>query len=208
MKRAFTLLVVPVLAVSLAACGDDSGDATGAPSATTSAAPSGGRAPAGQHNDQDIAFAQDMIPHHRQAIEMSRLAPTRASSPEVKQLATDIEKAQDSEIEQMTAWLTDWGATVPTPGGDGGGHGGHGGGGDTTNGMMSEQDLQELENAKGKAFDTMFLEMMIEHHEGAVTMAGTERTAGRFPPAKTLAAGIISSQTAEIAEMRDLLKNL
>ncbi|MBA9002804.1 DUF305 domain-containing protein [Thermomonospora cellulosilytica] len=207
MKRALALIVVPVAAFSLAACGgDDSGDSTSAPSATTGA-PTTGQAQTGRHNDQDITFAQMMIPHHQQAIEMSRLAATRASSPEVKQLAADIEKAQDPEIRQMTAWLNSWGASVPSPGTGGMGHGDHGGHGGM-DGMMTEEEMRKLENAGGAAFDKMFLEMMIKHHEGAVAMARTEQSAGQYPPAKAMATSIVNSQTTEITKMRDLLKSL
>ncbi|MEV0663167.1 DUF305 domain-containing protein [Actinomadura luteofluorescens] len=206
MKRAFALLTVPALAIALAACGnDDDGGSTGhsmpAHSMPAHSASPGG-AQAGPHNGQDVMFAQMMIPHHRQAIEMAGLAATRASSARVKTLAADIKKAQAPEIQQLSAWLKGWGSPVPSPGmtGMGGMH--HGG----MDGMMSEKDMKELEAAKGAAFDKAFLEMMIEHHEGAVAMARTEESAGRFPPAKQLAGKIISSQTAEIAEMRSLLK--
>ena len=204
MKRAFALVTVPAMAIALAACGDgkDSHGTTGHSTAASSS-PAPGGAQAGRHNGQDVMFAQMMIPHHRQAVEMADLAATRASSAEVKSLAAEIRKAQAPEIEQLSGWLKDWGAPVPSPGmtGMGGMH--HGG----TDGMMSEQDMKELKAAKGEAFDKAFLEMMIEHHEGAVAMARTEESAGMFPPAKRMAGSIVSSQTAEIARMRTLLKH-
>ncbi|WP_433476297.1 DUF305 domain-containing protein [Spirillospora sp. CA-142024] len=204
MKRVFTLAIVPALAISLAACGDDndSGSMSGH-SMSASASPSSA---AQAHNDQDVMFAQMMIPHHRQAIEMAGLAATRASSAEVKRLASDIKKAQDPEIQQLTGWLTSWGASVPSPGMGSMNHGGmeHGG----MDGMMSEKDMKELESAKGQAFDKSFLEMMIKHHQGAVTMAKTEQASGQFPAAKAMADGIVSSQSAEIAKMRALLQKM
>ncbi|GGQ28642.1 uncharacterized protein (DUF305 family) [Actinomadura coerulea] len=215
MKRAFALITVPALAIALAACGDgdDNGASTGhsmpahsmpAHSMPAHSASPGG-AQAGPHNGQDVMFAQMMIPHHRQAVEMAGLAAARASSAQVKTLAADIEKAQEPEIQQLSAWLKGWGAPVPSPGATGMGgmhHGGTGG----MDGMMSEKDMKELEAAKGKAFDRAFLEMMIEHHEGAVAMARTEQSSGQFPPAKQMAGSIVSSQTAEIEKMRTLLK--
>ncbi|WP_339156427.1 DUF305 domain-containing protein [Actinomadura luteofluorescens] len=207
MKRAFALLTVPALAIALAACGNDQGS-TGQPAPSHSMpghSASPGGAQAGPHNGQDVMFAQMMIPHHRQAVEMAGLAATRASSAQVKALAADIKKAQEPEIQQLSAWLRSWGSPVPSPGTTGMG-GMHHGGMDGMDGMMSEKDMKELEAAKGGAFDKAFLEMMIEHHEGAVAMARTEESAGRFPPAKQLAGKIISSQTAEIARMRTLLK--
>ncbi|WP_433466358.1 DUF305 domain-containing protein [Spirillospora sp. CA-128828] len=204
MKRVVTLAIVPALAISLAACGDDndSGSMSGH-SMSASASPSSG---AQAHNDQDVMFAQMMIPHHRQAIEMAGLAATRASSAEVKRLASDIKKAQDPEIQQLTGWLTSWGASTPSPGMGSMNHGGmdHGG----MDGMMSEKDMKELESAKGQAFDKSFLEMMIKHHQGAVTMAKTEQASGEFPMAKAMADGIVSSQSAEIAKMRALLQKM
>ncbi|MEV3922745.1 DUF305 domain-containing protein [Actinomadura coerulea] len=216
MKRAFALITVPALAIALAACGNDEGS-TGHPAPSHSMpghSASPGGAQAGPHNGQDVMFAQMMIPHHRQAIEMAGLAATRASSAEVKTLAADIKKAQGPEIQQLTAWLKGWGSPVPSPGTTGMGgmhHGGTGGTGgmdgmDGMDGMMSEKDMKELEAAKGAAFDKAFLTMMIEHHEGAVAMAKAEQSSGQFPPAKQMAATIVSSQTAEIAKMRSLLK--
>lgn len=205
MKHALTFVAVPALAISLAACGDnDSGDAK-APmpghSMSASASPSDGGSQA-QHNEQDVMFAQMMIPHHRQAIEMADLAATRAASPEVKQLAAEIKKAQDPEIKQLSAWLTTWGASVPSPGAGGMGHMEHGGMG----GMMTEEEMEELKGAKGASFDKAFLEMMIKHHEGAVAMAKTEQTSGQFPGAKKMAGDIVASQSAEITKMRNLVK--
>jgi uncharacterized protein (DUF305 family) len=201
MKRALALVAVPVLAISLAACGDnDSGNAKGPMSGHSmpaSASPSNSGSQA-QHNDQDVMFAQMMIPHHRQAIEMADLAATRASSPEVKQLAAEIKKAQDPEIKQLSAWLTGWGASVPSPGMGGMSHG--------MDGMMTDKEMKELEGAKGAAFDKAFLEMMIKHHEGAVAMAETEQSSGQFPEAKQMATDIVSSQSAEITKMKNLLK--
>ncbi|MFI0367527.1 DUF305 domain-containing protein [Actinomadura sp. 1N219] len=204
MKRTLALAAVPALAISLAACGDGSGDAKGSTaghSTPASAAPSADAAQGG-HNQQDVMFAQMMIPHHRQAIEMADLAAARAASPEVKGLAADIKKAQGPEIDQLSAWLTGWGATVPAPGTGGTGHEGHGG----MDGMMTAQEMKELEGAEGAAFDRAFLEMMIKHHRGAVTMARKEQSAGRSPAAKKMAGDIVTSQTAEITKMQNLLK--
>ncbi|OLT13895.1 DUF305 domain-containing protein [Actinomadura sp. CNU-125] len=198
MKRVLALVAVPALAVSLAACGgggDDSGGSMPGHSMSTSSSPSAGGAQAQPHNQQDVMFAQMMIPHHQQAVEMADLAATRASSPEVKALAAEIKKAQGPEIAQLTGWLKTWGVSAPSPGMD------HGG----MDGMMSEQDMQELEQAQGEAFDRAFLTMMIEHHEGAVEMAKTEQASGQFPPAKEMAGSIVTSQSAEIAKMRELL---
>jgi uncharacterized protein (DUF305 family) len=117
-----------------------------------------------EHNDADIAFVRGMIPHHEQAVEMSQLAADRAASPQVKQLAATIERAQAPEIEQMRGFLEAWG--VEEDSSMGGMH--HGGSG--MPGMMSGQQMSGLDQANGAAFDRMFLQMMVMHHEGAVTI--------------------------------------
>lgn len=149
-------------------------------------------------NDADVKFATEMIPHHRQAIEMATLAESRASSSEVKALAEQIKGAQDPEIETMTGWLTAWGKPVPAD---------HSGMdmSDSMPGMMSMNDMSELEAASGSEFDRMFLSMMIEHHEGAITMAKAEQTDGEYAAAVELASNIESAQTAEITTMKGLL---
>jgi len=93
MRKTLTAAIVAASLLTLAACGNEDGSDSAA----------------GQ-NDADVAFAQQMIPHHQQAVEMAQLAETRAESPEVKDLAADIEAAQDPEIETMTGWLDSWGA--------------------------------------------------------------------------------------------------
>ena len=149
------------------------------------------------HNAQDVAFAQGMIPHHRQAVRMAGLAATRAASPEVKALAQEIEKAQGPEVETMSGWLESWGEDAPRQGMS---HAGHG-----MPGMMPPEDMDKLKKASGEAFDAAFLKMMIEHHEGAVSMAGTEKSGGSYRPAKDLAGEIVRAQNAEIKQMNKLL---
>jgi uncharacterized protein (DUF305 family) len=141
-----------------------------------------------------------MIPHHRQAVEMSALAASRAESAEVKSLAKEISKAQQPEIEKLSGWLKDWGKKVP------GAHEGHGG--HHMHGMMTPQDMAELKKSSGKDFDRGFLTMMTAHHEGAVQMSRTEEADGSSPQAKKLAGDIRRAQTREIKEMRELLKEL
>ncbi|MFJ9010712.1 DUF305 domain-containing protein [Streptomyces canus] len=200
-RRAALGATAVAAALVLAACGSDNGSDTG--SGTQTSASAGAEDTAGAHNDQDVSFAQDMIPHHQQAIQMSRMAASQASSAEVKDLAARIEKAQDPEIETMSGWLESWGEDVPSsmPGMD---HGGHSESSDMP-GMMDTEDMDKLMKASGKDFDTMFLTMMVEHHEGAVEMATTEKDKGQYGPAKKLADDIITAQNAEIEEMNKLL---
>lgn len=193
-------------AVILAGCGSGQ---QGMPGMDHGAPPSAPQPPAqaGQHNQADVTFAQGMIPHHKGAIEMSQLAPQRAESQQVKDLARQIEAAQGPEIDTLNGWLRDWGAQPPQgemPGMDHGGMPGmnHGG----MQGMMSPEEMHKLQEVKGVEFDRMFLTMMMKHHEGAVGMAQTELAQGQFPEAKRMAEQIISSQQAEIRTMQDLLK--
>jgi len=202
-RKSWATLAMLVAAVpALTACGDEGNDHE---SMTGTDKPSRGDSSASestaQFNDADIEFATGMIPHHQQAVEMADLAETRAQSPEVKMLAADIKAAQDPEIQTMTGWLESWGE--PVPGGE------HGGGHDMSGsmpGMMTAEEMTELESLSGAEFDQMFLTMMIEHHEGAVDMAQTEQTDGQFPEAITLAEEIETGQNKEIATMRELLK--
>ncbi|USY23425.1 DUF305 domain-containing protein [Nocardiopsis exhalans] len=146
-----------------------------------------------EFNDADVVFAQMMIPHHEQATAMAELAQSRAGD-EVRALAEDIEAEQGPEIEQMNALLESWG-NEPMEGMD---HGGMAG-------VMSEEQMAELEAAEGDEFDTMFLEMMIEHHEGAIDMAQTQLVEGTNPEARALAEDIIDAQRAEIELMNEML---
>ncbi|EST20704.1 DUF305 domain-containing protein [Streptomyces roseochromogenus] len=200
-RRATLAAVAATAGLVLAACGGSGGRGDGGGHAAHGASASPGATGATAstaHNAQDVAFAQAMIPHHQQALEMARLAADRASSAQVKDLVSRIEKAQDPEIRTMTGWLKSWGEQVPMAGMD---HSGHSG----MSGMMSDADMAALKKAEGKDFDTKFLSMMVEHHQGAVEMAGTEKAKGAYGPAKALAGAIVTAQNAEIKEMKTLL---
>ena len=184
-NRALVVLAVLTVAVLGAACSsndDPAVDASGVAAA---------------HNDADVEFAQKMIPHHGQAVEMAQLAATRAESEEVKALASRIEAAQTPEIEKMTGWLAEWGEDVEPMEGMGGG-----------SEMMSETEMKDLEAASGAEFDRMFLTMMVAHHTSAIEMADTEIADGKSDDAIGLAKEIKSAQESEIAEMNGLLEKL
>ncbi|CAM5563437.1 hypothetical protein STENM36S_03306 [Streptomyces tendae] len=116
----------------------------------------------------------------------------------MKKLAAGVEKAQDPEIRTLSGWLASWGEDVPAEGAMD--HSTH-----DMGGMMTGEEMTELENSSGKAFDTAFTQMMIKHHEGAVEMARTEQADGAYGPAKKIAGEIIDSQSAEIEQMNELL---
>lgn len=168
------------------------------------------------HNDADVLFVQQMIPHHEGAIAMAALAADRASAQAVKDLATRIQGEQQPEIDEMNSWLDAWGAasgTASDPTAMDMGAGAmatatESSGGMTMNGMMSADDMAGLAAADGADFDRLFLELMIVHHQGAIDMADVEIGAGADPAALALAASIRSGQTAEIARMQSLLAGM
>lgn len=185
----------------LAACGgDDSGSDTTAPAAT-SAVTADSASPAGnEHNEADVTFAQGMIGHHQQAIEMAEIAldPTRRAGPIVMDLASRIHAAQQPEIDTMTAWLDAWGEPVAME--TSGGHDMS-----TMEGMMSAEDMDALAALTADDFDREWLTMMIAHHEGAIAQSETVEAEGQSPDVRSLAGQIITAQTAEITEMQGLL---
>lgn len=173
--------------------------------------------PAGPHNQADITFAQQMTVHHTGAIAMADLAPTRAASTAVKTLAAQIKTAQAPEIKQMAGWLAAWApdtdmngmpnSTAASMGGMGTGSG-TSGATSAMPGMMSDAQMAALTAATGPAFDKLFLQMMIAHHQGALTMATTETAQGQNPAALALAKSITTTQTAQITQMQDMLKTM
>ncbi|MFF6829841.1 DUF305 domain-containing protein [Streptomyces longwoodensis] len=166
---------------------------------STAAADADKTAPASDFNDTDVKFAQMMIPHHEQALEMAKLADGRASDSEIKGIAAKIEKAQDPEITTMKGWLQSWGkpeAMGDMPGMDMG------------DGMMSDKDMKELKAMKGTEFDKMFAQMMIEHHNGAITMAKDEQKNGKKADAVKMAQDIVRGQSAEVKQLQSILDRL
>ncbi len=144
-----------------------------------------------EYSTDDIKFAEMMIPHHEQAIEMSEIALLNSTNPDVLQLAQEIKDAQSPEIEVMKDWD---GVKTST-------HAGH-----MMDGMLNEKELSELREAKGKEFDALFLQGMIKHHEGAIEMAQAVVNSKNKAVAD-LATSIINAQEMEIAKMKELLLN-
>ena len=132
-----------------------------------------------EYSSDDIAFAEMMIPHHEQAIEMSEIAFLNTSNPDVLQLAQEIKVAQSPEIDLMMSWT---GVKAST-------HAGH-----MMDGLLSQNELSDLREAKDKEFDRLFLEGMIKHHEGAIEMA-QDVAASKNKEVADLSASIIMSKT-------------
>jgi len=201
--------VALVGAVLLTGCGGDdptatSEGSTSAGESSTSTSADAAAEVSAEHNDADTAFAQGMLPHHRQAVEMSDLILAKADTDErVLTLAERIAAAQAPEIEQMTGFLEVWGEQVPQdepPMGEGMASG--------MNGMMSAQDMMGLRDAEGVDAARLFLQQMTMHHAGAVQMARTELDVGQNPQALELAQQIADSQEAEMTEMQEILGTL
>ncbi|MBC9957292.1 DUF305 domain-containing protein [Yimella sp. cx-51] len=200
-RRSLTLTLAAVTAtVTLAACGSSGGGMggmSGMDHGSTSATGGSSSSPSGRA--ADITFAQSMIPHHQQAVEMADIALGKTTaSKQVRTLATQIKKAQDPEITTMTGWLKTWGTPTTMPGMTG-----HDMSGMT--GMMSKKEMAALKSASGSAFDRKWLTMMIGHHRGAITMATDVLKTSQDPDVKTLAQSIIKGQKKEITTMTDLL---
>lgn len=207
LRRTLLPAATIMTALLLTACGSGAEHAaTGTPHKPATAAPATDSADAtasGSFNDADVTLVTGMIPHHQQAVEMAELAETRAANAEVKTLAAKVKAAQGPEITQMTQMLKTWGKPVPSADAHGGGHDSK-----SMPGMMSDDDMKELKAASGAAFDKMFLDMMVAHHEGAVEMAEEQLQAGADPAVKALADAVVTTQTAEIAEMKQMLSQL
>ena len=199
-KKLIVLVTLLATLLALGACGGDDDE----PAHKSHTAANGD-----EFNDADVDFATDMIQHHAQALAMVDLTMGRVLDPEILALAEDIRAAQAPEIESMSDWLTEWGEDIPETVRDhaNAGHAMEGMEGMDSEmpGMMSAEDLQALEDASDSEFQDMWLEMMIEHHEGAVEMAETEIADGQYKPAVDLAEDIVEAQTAEIETMQGLM---
>ncbi|NMD96626.1 DUF305 domain-containing protein [Rhodococcus sp. BL-253-APC-6A1W] len=204
-----TALAVVFAAAACSDTGTDTGTTVATSPATTSATTSAAEE-AAAHNDADVMFAQMMLPHHSQAIEMSDMLLAKDNIPvEVTDLAEQIKAAQGPEIEQLETWLEQWGEPTEIPEIDNNDMPGMDEGMDSgMEGMMSEEDMQALSDAQAADAARLFLEQMIAHHEGAVEMAQTEIEDGQFPDAVEMARTIVETQQQEIETMRQLLTTL
>ena len=148
-------------------------------------------------NDADVMFAQTMIPHHQQAIEMSDIAldPNSGASAAIVALATQIKGAQDPEISQMKNLLTTWGKSMEMGSMD------HS---SMMGGMLSLEEIDTLGQLKGAEFDKAWAKGMIAHHEGAIAMANDVLANGKNSEILALANAVVSGQSAEIKTLKPL----
>jgi uncharacterized protein (DUF305 family) len=197
--RTIAVAIMLAAGVGLAAC-------AGAPPPAAAPAPAPPVA-------ADVRFMQDMITHHAQALEMAALVEGRTGMPLMERLAERIRQSQVAEIARMARWLEARGQTVPAlPGGGHEPHAAHGAGAHAAMpGMASPEQLEALAAASGTAFDRRFLELMIRHHEGALTMVAelfATDSGGLEPELFQLASEVDAGQRAEIARMRQILSTL
>lgn len=188
-KPLFVMVTLVAASLITAACGNSDSAEPSTAEPTIAVGP--------VFNDADIEFAQGMIPHHSQAVEMATMALEQSSNTSIVDLAGRIQGAQDPEIEQMRTWLNAWGQEEMSSDMAGMDHG-------SAEGMMNDTDMTALAAASDAEFDALFVDMMIRHHQGAIAMANTVLTEGTDPDVRTLAEAIIAAQEGEISEMQGL----
>jgi uncharacterized protein (DUF305 family) len=194
--RSATASIVAIVAagaatVLLVACGGSPNNEHSAHSSSAPAAPS----EVATHNADDVTFAQGMIPHHEQAVEMAQIAQGNTTNPDVLALANQVLTAQLPEIQIFRAWLAQWDQPAEA------GHQGMGG----MAGMVDQATMDKLRAARGADFDKLWLESMIAHHQGAITMAQQEVAHGKNQDTISVANTIIATQQGEIDRMKQLL---
>ena len=188
----------------------------GEPNKTLSPEEARSAVPKNEPNEADFRFVEDMVVHHSQAVVMTDLAETRASDAKVKAIAKRIAGAQRAEIDMMNTWLKRHGREpLDVPGAKGhrqGGHHGHGEHGmqhdhEGMPGMATQEQLDQLAASRGAKFDSLFLRLMIAHHEGALTMAHEVQRDGSDIRVQEMADEIIATQSAEIAKMEAMQRD-
>ena len=222
-RLAATALATTVLALAgCSSAGDSGGDPgssnkdgdrpeviqPGRPGESAKSVDPGSIAPSEEWNHTDVAYMQMMIPHHAQAVQMSRLARKHAANERVRTLAERIGAAQAPEIQAMAAWLEERNMEVPRAGEDPGkyDHGKHGH--NSMMGMLTKAQIKRLAAARGAEFDRLFLNGMIRHHRGAVEMSQQAARGGSDVIVGEMTADVNATQSAEIDRMRNLLAEL
>ena len=203
--------IAALLAMAVVSCGTAARDpqivqpgAPGQPTQVITASQAADRSRV-QHTDADVRFMQGMIGHHAQALEMTALVAERTARDDMRKLALRIELSQADEIEMMQEWLKRRGAPLPDP------HAHHRAGATLMPGMLTAEDMERLAQARGTAFDRLFLELMIKHHQGALTMVEdlfSQPGAGQESEIFAFASDVDADQQIEIQRMAAMLKEL
>jgi uncharacterized protein (DUF305 family) len=188
-----------VAAVTLSACSNSGNhSASSSPSASTATGSSPSAAQA--HNSADITFAQNMIPCHKQAVQMSDIILTKQGiDPRVAQVAKQIKAAEDPDIQRMQSWLSQWQQPM-TPSSAAGMPAMQG-----MTGMASPEQMTALQNAVGADASKQFLTMMIQNHQHAIMLAQSEIGSGQYPPAVAMAHSIATAEQQEVNTMQGIL---
>ena len=150
------------------------------------------------HNPADVAFATNMIAHHQQAVDLSAMVPDRSTTPGVIAMAKQIAAEQQPEINVIKVFLVQWTEGADNPPAPDAQHGG------AMPGMVDDATITKLKASTGADFDKLWLESMIDHHQGAIEMANAEIANGENVDAKALAKNIVGIQEAEIAQMKQM----
>lgn len=204
-RAALAAALVP-LSLVLAGCGDDDG---ATPSAAVSTAPNGDLV-----SGVDVAFAQELLPHHADALVMVDLTLGRDLDPRVATLVERLRTEHAAQVQTLSGWLTSWGEQVPETARDhANAHAGEDEDPDADSGADAasgdgQVDLAALERARGEEFEAALLTAMVEHHATGIALAEDEVADGEFGPARDLAAEVVDSQERETREMRTLLEDL
>jgi uncharacterized protein (DUF305 family) len=211
-KSIAAIAVAVVAALSLATVADagpggkGKGGGKGKPTTTTTTEvpPPPPPPPPSSANEADAEFVRMMIPHHHQALVMSGLAPSRSTNVELLALAARIDAEQTVEIGTMQQWQAFNGFDQTDP---------------VTAyqmmmqdpamiemmGMATQAELEQLEMLSGAAFDQLFLQLMIDHHQGAVDMCVQVMTEGQEPVLQSMANEMLTTQSTQIAQMQAML---
>jgi uncharacterized protein (DUF305 family) len=196
--RTALLPAAVVAAIAFAGCSAED-SMSGMRHGSSSPAASSSATPVGEFNEADVMFAQMMVPHHEQAVDMSDMVLSKSNiNPDVEALAKQIKAAQQPEIDMMNVWLETWGR-IQMP--EGSHH-------SSSDGMMTEEQMQQLDEANSADGQRLFLEGMIRHHQGAIKMAQAEIASGKNSDPIALARNISESQQAEVGTMTELLNRI
>ncbi len=166
-------------------------EATQSPGSAIGATPdeTGAAEPSAGTNAADVAFARQMVPHHLQALELARLAQTRAGDPWVGEFAAKVATARDTDIRTFKDWLDMWGAE-PLPRDH------------AMPGTQKRAEIEALAKLNGPSFDRKYVTLMIEHDNGAIKLARAEQAGGAFEGAKALAVATATALGAEVKELK------